>query len=341
MAISFQTPLCRMAGIDVPIVQAPIGGLARPELAAAVSNAGALGMLSLTWADRETVAATVARTRELTDRPFGVNLILAWPQEERVGWLLDAGVPIISFHWGEPGELVQLAHAGGAIVTNTVGTVDQARGSVDEGVDIIVAQGWEAGGHVRGNVATMALVPAVCDAVGSVPVVAAGGIADGRGLAAALVLGAAGAWLGTRFVMATETRAHPRYQALVAAATDTGTVHSAVFDLGWPEAAHRTLRNSTTEAWEAAGRPATDRPGETDVLATRDGEPILRYASTSPAVEMEGDIEALSLWAGQSAGLIRDVIPAGKIVRRIAAEAIVALERASAAHLDEESLSPE
>ncbi len=329
MESSFDTSLCRMAGIDVPIVQAPIGGLARPELAAAVSNAGALGMLSLTWADRETVTATVARTRQLTDRPFGVNLILAWPQEERLGWLLDAGVPIVSFHWGEPGPLVPLAHAGGAIVMNTVGSVDQARRSVDEGVDIVVAQGWEAGGHVRGEVATMVLVPAVCDAVGTVPVVAAGGIADGRGLAAALALGAAGAWMGTRFVMASETQAHPHYQGLIAAATDTGTLHSQAFDLGWPDAAHRTLRNSTTDAWEAAGRPATDRPGESDVLATRDGEPILRYASTSPAVEMEGEIEALSLWAGQSAALIRDVLPAAEIVRRIVAEAQQALDRAA------------
>jgi nitronate monooxygenase len=328
MGSSFDTALCRLIGIDVPIVQAPIGGLARPELAAAVSNAGALGMLSFTWSDRETIAARLARLAELTDRPVGVNLILVWPQEERLRQVLDAGIRVISLFWGDPAPLVPIAHDAGAIVTHSVGSVAEARRAVDAGVDVIVAQGWEAGGHVRGDVATMALVPAVVDAVAPVPVVAAGGIADGRGLAAVLALGAAGAWLGTRFVMAAETASHPRYRELLAAADETGTIHSSLFDGDWPDAPHRTLRNSTTVAWEAAGRPSTGRPGEGETLATLGGEPILRYESASPAAEAEGNIEALSLWAGQSVGLIHDVEPAGAIVRRIAAEAIEALDRA-------------
>ena len=202
---------------------------------------------------------------------------------------------------------------------------------VDAGVDIVVAQGWEAGGHVLGSVASLALIPAVVDAVGSVPVVAAGGIGDGRGLAAVLALGAAGGWLGTRFVLAEETRSHPRYRELLLEASETSTVHSSLFDGGWPGAPHRTLRNSTIEAWEAAGRPTTGRPGEGETVATwDDGEPILRYESSSASVLVVGDVEPMPMWAGQGVGVIREVLPAAEIVHRIAAEAKVALDRAGA-----------
>lgn len=330
MTVTFDTALTRLVGIDLPIVQAPIGGLARPELAAAVSNAGGLGMLALTWSDPDVVDDRLAAVAALTDRPVGVNLILEWPQEERLRRVLDHGIRVVSFFWGDPAPLVGIAHAAGAIVTHSVGTVEEARRAADAGVDMIVAQGWEAGGHVRGEVATMALVPAVRDAVDPVPVIAAGGIADGRGLAAALTLGAAGAWLGTRFVMAAEASAHPIYRERLAVAGVDGTTHSRLFDGSWPDAPHRTLRNSTIVAWEAAGRPATDRPGEGDVLATVGGAPTVRYESASPSVEVDGDVEAMSLWAGQSVGLIRDVEPAAVIVRRIADEAASVLRAAAA-----------
>lgn len=329
MTVTFDTAFTRLVGIDLPIVQAPIGGLARPALAAAVSNAGGLGMLALTWSEPDLVDARLAEVAALTDRPVGVNLILVWPQEERLRRVLDHGIRVVSFFWGDPTPLVRIAHAAGAIVTHSVGTVEEARRAADAGVDVIVAQGWEAGGHVRGDVATMALVPAVRDAVDPVPVIAAGGIADGRGLAAVLALGAAGAWLGTRFVLAAETAAHPRYTELLLAAGVEGTVHSRLFDGTWPDAPHRTLRNSTVAAWEAAGRPATDRPGEGDVVATVGDRPSFRYESASPSIEVAGDVEAMSLWAGQGVGLIRDLEPAGAIVRRIAEEAATALESAS------------
>jgi len=321
MASTFETRFTRLAGIEVPIVQAPIGGLARPELAAAVSNAGGLGMLALTWSDGELIAAHLRRVGELTTRPVGVNLILVWDQSERLRQVLDAGIRIVSFFWGDPAEVTRTAHDAGAIVTHTVGSADEARRAVDAGVDVIVAQGWEAGGHVRGEVSTMALVPAVRDAIGDVPLIAAGGIADGRGMAAALALGADAVWMGTRFVMAEETAAHPRYRELLAAAEETGTLHSTAFDGEWPDAPHRTLRNSTIDAWVAAGRPSTRRPGEADVIAMANGEPIHRYGSASPAVEVEGEVEAMSLWAGQSVGLVHAVEPARDLVRRIESEA--------------------
>ncbi len=329
MTIAFDTPFTRLVGIDIPIVQAPIGGMARPPLAAAVSEAGALGMLSLTWSDSEEIERIVRDMRSRTDRPFGVNLILDWPQTERVALLMDLAVPIVSFFWGDPAPFVPTIHAAGGLVMHTVGDADEAHRAADCGVDIIVAQGWEAGGHVRGSVATLPLIPAVLDAVGDVPVVAAGGIGDGRGLAAVLAAGASGGWLGTRFVMASETRAHAIYRDRLRAATETATVYSSLFDIGWPDAPHRTLRNSTIDAWEAAGRPATNRPGEGDVLGTIEGEPVHRYESTSPHDDIEGAIEALPLWAGQSVGVIHEVEPAGEIVRRIASDAAAALNRAT------------
>ena len=326
----FDTPFCRLAGIPLPIIQAPIGGMAVPELAAAVSNAGGLGMLSVTWDDPNELDDKLARMRALTDRPFGVNMILVWPQEERLRKCVDAGVRIVSFFWGDPAPLVPIAHAGGAIVLHTVGDAAEARRAVDAGVDVVVAQGWEAGGHVRGEVGTLVLIPTVVDAVAPTPVIAAGGIGDGRGLAAVLTMGASAGWLGTRFVMSKEAPALPPYRDLLAAADETSTVYSSVFDVGWPDAPHRTLRNSTIEMWEAAGRPLPgERPGEGETVATWiDGELIPRYASTSArtgVIGAPGDIEALSLWAGQSVGLIDDVRPAGEIVRQLADEAAAAL----------------
>jgi nitronate monooxygenase len=323
MTASFDTAFCRLVGIPLPIVQAPIGGLSVPELAAAVSDAGGLGTMALTWIEPDAIDGRLRRMHELTDRPFGINLILDRPQDERLRRCLDGGVRVVSFFWGDPAPYVDRVHAAGAIATLSVGDVDEAVRAVAAGVDVIVAQGWEAGGHVRGEVATMALVPAVVDAVAPVPVVAAGGIADGRGLAAVLALGASAAWLGTRFVMSTEAPASPRYRELMATAQVTGTFHSTLFDIGWPDAPHRTLRNSTTVAWLAAGRPPTgSRPGEGDVVATDpDGKPLLRYTSASPRQGTVGDVEALSLWAGQSVGLIDDVRPAADIVRTIADDA--------------------
>jgi nitronate monooxygenase len=280
-------------------------------------------MLALTWSDPDAVRAAIQTTRALTDRPFGINLILDWPQEERLAVALDAGARIVSFFWGDPAPLVPAVRAAGALAMLTVASAAEAARAVDAGVDIIVAQGWEAGGHVWGEVATLALVPAVVDAVPGTPVIAAGGIADGRGLAAVLALGAAGAWMGTRFVASEEAGAHPDYLALLRAASETGTIHSSLFDVGWPNAPHRTLRNRTVELWQAAGSPASgSRPGEGEVVAWEsDGEPILRYSSISPRADDTGAVADLSLWAGQGVGLITEVLPAAEIVRRVAADA--------------------
>jgi len=327
------TPLCERLGLEVPIIQAAMGGASCPALAAAVSNAGGLGMLALSWSTLDAVRDQIRKTRALTDRPFGANLVLHWPQDERLAVCLDEGVPVISFFWGDPAPLVERTHAGGAKVLHTVARAEEARRAVDCGVDVLVAQGWEAGGHVWSEVATLPLIPAVVDAVKPTPVAAAGGIADGRGLAAALSLGAAGAWIGTRFLGSEEAAIHPRYRELLLAAKETDTVHGDLFDIGWPNARHRVLRNTTVAAWEAAGRPPSGaRPGEGEVIATSltRGD-IVRYRSATPATDCEGDVEAMSLWAGQGVALLTRAQPAAAIVREIVAEADTALRQASAA----------
>ncbi len=328
-----KTALCDRLGIEVPIVLAPMAGGHSPQLAAAVSNAGGLGTLPLWGASLDALRRQVRETQALTSRPFAVNLNLNFPQEDRLAACLDEGVKVISFFWQEPGVPLARATAAGAIVMHSVGNAEAARQAVDCGADVIVAQGWEAGGHVRGTVATMALVPAVVDAVGAVPVVAAGGIADGRGLAAALALGAAGAWIGTRFLASTEAAIHPVYQQRLLAATENDTVWlENLFDVSWPDAPHRVLRNSTIANWEAAGRPPPGkRPGEGEVIATSPTRgDIVRYRSYTVGPDTSGDLEALSLWAGQGVGIVRKVQPAADIVSEITAEAAAILQRLGA-----------
>jgi nitronate monooxygenase len=318
-----RTALTELLGIEAPIVLAPMGGAVTPELAAAVSNAGGLGTLPLSWNTPDEVRSRVAETAALTDRPFGVNLIREWDQRERLTVAVNAGAPVISLFWGDAAGLVQEAHDEGAIVFVSVASADEAARAAAAGADAVVAQGWEAGGHVRGTVTTLALVPRVVDAVDPVPVVAAGGIADGRGLAAVLALGAAGAWVGTRFLAAQEASIHDDYRRRLLEAVETDTYYGTLFDGGWPDAPHRALRNSTIEAWEAAGRPAPgERPGEEDDVAARgDGSPVKRYASSTPHSSMTGEIEALPNWAGQGVGLVTRVQPAAEILQELVADA--------------------
>jgi len=325
-----QSAFCERVGIELPIVLAPMGGAVGPVLAAAVSNAGGLGILPLWHVDVDALRTKVRQTRKLTTKPFAVNLNMDFPQEERLEACLEEGVQIISFFWRDPSPLVAKAKDAGAIVLHTVGDVASARRAVDCGVDIVVAQGWEAGGHVRGSVATLPLVPAVVDAVGDIPVVAAGGIADGRGLAAVLALGASAAWVGTRFLASEEVEIHPMYQQRILAASENDTVHlDNLFDVGWNNAPHRVIRNSTVEAWEEAGRPPSgERPGEGEVLASSPsrGE-LVRYGCNTPGPDFTGDIEALSLWAGQGLSLVGKVQPAAEIVDEMVADASATLRQ--------------
>ena len=328
-----RTAICELFGIDIPIIQAPMGGAVDPQLVAAVCNAGGLGTIPLWGEDIDTVRSRIREIKSLTRKPFAVNLNLDFPHEERLEVCLQEHVPVISFFWGSSQEMVSRAKAAGAIVMQTVGSAKEAQVAVQNGADVIVAQGWEAGGHVWGTVATMALVPAVVDAVAPVPVVAAGGIADGRGFAAALALGASGVWVGTRFLASEEVQIHSHYLARIIGACENDTFHAEnLFDIGWSNAPHRVIRNSTVDEWLAAGRPQLgDRRGEGDVIATSKlvGE-IVRFQSCTPYPEVEGDIEAMSMWAGQGVGLVKKRQTAAEIVREIDAEATETLKKLAA-----------
>src|SRR5215510_13961433 len=220
-----KTNLCYLLGIEHPIVAAPMGpDLTGPDLVAAVSNAGGLGILQAQFCSPPVFRQEIRRVRALTAKPFGVNLLLHFPVEDQVAICLEEQVPVLSLFWGDPAPYVGRAHAAGVKVFHQVGSVAAARRAADAEVDVIIAQGVEAGGHVAGEVSTLALVPRVVDAVAPRPVAAAGGIADGRGVVAALALGAQAVVLGTRFLASTEARAHPQYKKKLLAADGSDTV---------------------------------------------------------------------------------------------------------------------
>lgn len=314
------TRLTRKIGTTHPVVQAGMGGVARADLVAAVSNAGALGMLGMIRMPADFIREQVRKTRGLTDRPFGVNLVppVAPPPgvEAQFEVCLEEQVPIISLFWCDPAPFVVRCHAAGITVMVQVGSTEEAKRAADAGADIIVAQGMEAGGHVRGSAGLLPLLPTVVEAVSPVPVVAAGGIVDGRGLAAALALGADGVWVGTRFVASEESEAHPDYKKRLVQARETDTVYTEAFHLGWPpRSPHRVLKNSLTE-----GVPPPEGPVARVRFQGRIVE-VLAFASGAPTRHTEGRTELMANYAGQGVGLIHDVLPAARIVDQMVAEA--------------------
>ena len=318
------TPLTSLLGIRVPIVQAPIGSFSCPVLAAAVSEAGGLGTLALSWDSVSRCREKIVETQAVTQRPFGINLVLEWDQMNRLNACLDAGAKIVSFFWGDASRYIALAHEAGAKAIVTVASSEEACKAADAGADAIVCQGFEAGGHVLGVTGSIALIPAVVDAVAPLPVVAAGGFADGRGLVAALALGASGVWMGTRFAGSVESMAHPEFKQRLLRAAESDTQHLCVFDGGWPNAPHRVLRNSTVDAWDRVGRPNRGmRPRENELIGrSPQNAEIRRYDDTPPVAGMSGDWEACALYAGESAGLIREIKSAGSIVDEIVRDAV-------------------
>jgi nitronate monooxygenase len=301
-----QTRITKLLDIQFPIIQAPIGSATTPELVASVSNAGGLGMLALSWTDLETTRAKIKETRYLTDKPFGVNLVLEWDQSERVQICIEEKVPVVSFFWGNSTPFIKLLKANGTKICQTVSTCEEALHFEKSGMDFLVAQGWEAGGHVLGKVASSVLVPSIADKI-KIPFVSAGGFTEGRGLLAALSLGASGIWVGTRFLMTNEANASSTYQGLIAKANENDTVYTErLFNIGWDNAPHRVIRNSTVENWEKLGKPEiTQRPNEYEIIARKqNGATIERYSDDIPTRTTVGNLEALAIYAGQSVGLI-------------------------------------
>jgi nitronate monooxygenase len=307
------TRLCDLLGIDHPILNAPMGGTATADLAAAVSAAGGFGMIGGTSpGGPEWLRAQIRAVRERTTRAFGVGYISSFPNiDDLVQVALEEKVAAINHSFADPTPYVASAHAVGVKVFAQVQTVAQAVVAARAGVDVIVAQGTEAGGHT-GSAGTLAMLPAVVDVVGDIPVVAAGGIADGRGLAAVLMLGAAGAWLGTRFVASQEWGGQEWEQRAVIAATSDDTIRTNVYDVvreaAFPQGiADRVLRNTFVEEWQ----------GRDDQI--RKHRQALQQQLVDAA--QRGDAHVVDISAGVAVGLIAAVEPAGNIVRRIVRDA--------------------
>ncbi len=327
-----RTALCERLGVDLPIWNAGMGGGgAGAELAAAVSNAGGFGVLGMGGLPAALIRAEIQRTRQLTTRPFGVNLLVPFVDDGQVETCLEENVAVLVLFWGDPTPYIRAAQRAGVKVVPQVGSVDEAKAAADAGADAVMIQGVEAGGHVRGTTALSVVLPTVVAAVDPLPVVAAGGVADGRGLAAALMLGAQAVSMGTRFICSEETALAPAYKQRVVGGRAEDTVHTGLFDVGWPDAAHRVLRNTTTDEWETAGRPPSgQRPGEEEIVGHYSvaGQliEVRKYGVDPPMADFEGDIEQAALYCGQSCSLVNDIRPAAQIVHEVArqAEALLA-----------------
>ena len=318
-----RTPACDVLGIEVPVVQAAIWPATSPALVAAVSEAGGLGSVGSVFESAESIQRQIARVRELTERPFAVNHVVPLLDEEAFEATLEAKPAVVSLALGDPGYLVERAHAVGAKVVHQVHTVGQARRVAELGVDVIIAQGSEAGGQgMPLGVGAMALIPQVVDAVVPVPVLAAGGVADGRGLAAALLLGAQGANVGTRFLAAEEASADESWKQAILATESEDVVRFEAWKEIFPPAGEdayetvpRVMRTSFVEEWQR-------HPEEARREAQRLREEVI-------SVIRQRRPHELLPFTGQTAGMIRTLLPASEIVRRMVAEAEQALERAN------------
>jgi nitronate monooxygenase len=314
-------------GLKYPIFQAPIGSGSNPDLAIAVSSAGAMGGMALWPFPPEEASARVAKVRSATTSGFFVNYALAH-EPKSLSAALEAGAPIVQFSWGMPDKtLVAAVRQAGAKMGIQVTSAGSARAAIDLGADYLVCQGTEAGGHVQANSRLLETLPRVLDEAKLTPVIAAGGIGNGADIRAILSAGASGAMIGTRFIATRESAAHPEYKNSLLKADTGDTVLTVCFEGGWPNATHRVLRNGSFTRWDAAGcPPAGKRPGEGDVVATRaDGRKILRYAITSPLASFTGNqLLDCALYAGEGVGAVRDIPAAGDLVSRLWKECVAA-----------------
>lgn len=316
--MALQTAFTDLFSVAHPVTLAPMGGSAGGALAAAVSNGGGLGLVGGGPCEREWCERELAVVADQTDRPWGIGF-LSWALTPAT---LDAALghrpAAVMLSFGDPAPFAEDIRRSGALVVVQVTDLDEARRALDVGTDVIVAQGSEAGGHGGGR-ATLPFVPAVVDLAGSTPVLAAGGIADGRGLAAALVLGAAGALVGTRFLASREALVAPEITAAIVAHGGDDTERSRILDIArgspWPrQYTARTLRNSFLERWR----------GREDELAADDGAQRA-YAEAASA----GDLAVVPVWAGEAIDLIDDVPSAADLVPAIVADAEAALAQAA------------
>lgn len=319
-----QTSFTRLVGCTAPVQLAGMPGVVTPELAAAVAGAGGLGMLPATMQTPDGLAAALEAARSSGPGALGVNFLIPFLDPALLD-LAAQGSRVVECFYGDPDRaLVERIHAGGALAGWQVGSVEEAEAAARAGCDFVVAQGVEAGGHVRGGTALLPLLSRVLDAV-SVPVLAAGGLATGRDFAAVLAAGAAGARLGTRLLASAESGAHRVHVEAVVAARATDTELTQAFSGMWPDAPHRVLRRSIEAAQALDGEVVGEVELPTGTL------PVHRFSVISPDRDTRGRIEAMALYAGHSVENVDAPLPAAEIVRMLVEDAEARLRVAAAA----------
>jgi len=320
-----KTRFTELVGCTQPIQLAGIPGVCTPELVTAVADAGGLAMIGLPMTPATAVAALLDRLRAGTRGAIGFNQLMPFLGDRDAIAEAARRVRVVEFFYADPdAELVRLVHEGGALAAWQVGSLDEARAAERAGCDFVIAQGTEAGGHVRGRLGLLPLLGGVLDAV-RIPVVAAGGIGNARAVAAVLAAGADAVRIGTRFVAARESGAHPRYVEALLQARSEDTELTDAFSVMWPNAPHRVLRSSI-----AAARACPDEcVGETTLGGVR--MPLPRWSVACPTVDTTGHIEAMPLYAGESVGSVHAVQPAADIIRELmdGAEALLRSRAAS------------
>jgi nitronate monooxygenase len=313
------TPVCDLLGCEVPIVLAGMGGVARSELVTAVSEAGGFGFLGMVRESPDFIRAQIDEVRAKTARPFGVNLIPAATKapllEAELAACLEAKVHAVTLFWDLSAPTVQVLKNAGVLVVCQVGSVAEALAAQDAGADILIAQGWEAGGHVRGRTGLSVLLSDVVAAV-EAPVLAAGGIVDGEGVARAMRQGAQGAVIGTAFLATEESFAHAYHKQRIVEAQPDDAIDTEIFHINWPAGATvRVLPNSVTRG--ERGDPFSEKRSPIGADGARS---IYLFSTDSPLRSMSGDLEAMALYAGQGAGRI-DAIPSAAVRLKTIAEA--------------------
>ena len=314
-----QTRLTELLQIEHPVMLAGMGGVSYHRLVAAVSNAGGIGTLGAAAMESQQMIEEIAAVRELTDAPFGVDLLAALPERmmSDIAHIVAGGATLFVAGLGVPRDVVARCHDGGVIVASMCGKVRHAIAAAEAGCDLVIAQGTEAGGHT-GTVATMPLVPQIVDAVGEqIPVVAAGGIFDGRGLAAALALGADGVWLGTRFIATPEARAVTGYKDALLRTAEDGTVISR----GFTGKTLRAVRNEWTQYVEEHPEVLKKFPEQMAVAVENNA----LHLGGDESTPVDPDRECYP--SGQGVGAINELVPAGELVHQIVAEAEAVLDR--------------
>jgi NAD(P)H-dependent flavin oxidoreductase YrpB (nitropropane dioxygenase family) len=327
-----ETPFTTTYGLQHPIALAPMAFVGTsPGLAVAVCKAGGLGSLAVGPLPAEAVRGLIRAFKASTDGPLHVNFITFLATQPQIQACIDEEVSVVSFHWGHPPRvLVSALQRAGIRVWEQVGSVCAAKESVDSGIDLIIVQGSEAGGHNYGSLPTFVLVPSVLEAVAPTPILAAGGISTGRQLAAALLLGADGVSIGTRFVASTEAFAHPEYKQRLAAALGTDTRLTSVYGPNMPQfnpmrVLDVGLANEFAGREEAAPKDLESQPIIATMTLAGEKLPLHRFSSFVPTPDTEGRIEDLPFLAGQGVGLIHNIIPVAQIVQTIVGDAAAAL----------------